>query len=1115
MRVLIDLQACQSPGGSVRGVGRYSMALCRALLNDRRGHEVWVAVNAAMPASAAGIRDALADLLPADRVVSWSGLRPTQAIDPANHARAAISQRLREDFFEKLGVDVVLTMSMVDGYGDDVVTSVRKGSSALQAAIVFDLIPLHLPDVYLSRPGARAWYGEKLKHLAACDVLLGISNYATTDAVASLGVAPSRVSTISAAVGGEFRPTAGARAAGCAKLGIARPFVMYAGGFDERKNLVRLIEAYASLPPSLRSTHQLVLVGSIGAAEKQTLQKVSISLGLPNDAVVFTGFVSDRELIGLYNATSLYVFPSTHEGFGLPALEAMSCGAIVVGSNTTSLPEVIDFEPALFDPYSVEAIASAMVKGLTDERFRAEMRTHGLKQAKRFSWERSAQLAWSALEAAHDSPPRALGDRRQPQDVAHALRVAVIASGPVDAKAMTVEVGMGGTSVELFAQNGASGGPSMASFVPDEFDHVIVQVKDDVETARSLLAVRGHPATLWLETEEVTVLTDALEALDPALLRRALYGWGGYSALVGANEAAASKTLPADVLEFLDPCWRVRRKGDTSVGRPVGEMLASYADMPQVRTLDPQHFGQLAAALEINERTPGRLRSLFVDISNLVVTDAKTGIQRVVRHVLMELLTRPPEGFRVEPVYLVRGEGFRYARAFTVGLVHTEATPGDDAPVAFAPGDVFLGLDLAAHLVPHHRDVFVDMRAAGVPVYFVVYDILPLLRPDCFDEAGLPTFRAWYEAIADLADGIVTISRTVADEFKQWLDQALPARGTALKLGWFHLGADLAPGASSGQTSAAGGDPSSASFLMVGTIEPRKGHAQALAAFELLWDRGMDARLVIIGKPGWRMDPLIRRLRQHPEAGKRLVWLERADDDELVAMYHGSAALLAASEGEGFGLPLIEAAQYGLPIIARDLPVFREVAGAHAVYFDGLAPEAIADAVTLWLQDAASGRVVSSTEMPWITWRQATAQLVDVVVGGGWSDAWRSDGRRCFLASDYRADATTGVLDRQRRLSTTSAGLLYGTPPFSATAGSYVVSVHGQYLGDDGKAWVDVVTTRGTWRVARADLGRGNAKLAELRVELREDASDVEVRVMVDGQVAIAFDRVDVVPRAD
>jgi glycosyltransferase involved in cell wall biosynthesis len=174
------------------------------------------------------------------------------------------------------------------------------------------------------------------------------------------------------------------------------------------------------------------------------------------------------------------------------------------------------------------------------------------------------------------------------------------------------------------------------------------------------------------------------------------------------------------------------------------------------------------------------------------------------------------------------------------------------------------------------------------------------------------------------------------------------------------------------------------SFLMVGTLEPRKGHAQALAAFDLLWEQGIDANLVIVGKHGWMVDQLAERLSTHPEREQRLHWLAGISDEMLLKLYAGSSALLAASEGEGFGLPLIEAAQHDIPIIARDLAVFREVAGEHAFYFHGLAPADLAHALADWLALQRAGTAPASTGMPWLTWDQSAQQVLDAVVRGHW-----------------------------------------------------------------------------------------------------------------------------------
>jgi glycosyltransferase involved in cell wall biosynthesis len=170
------------------------------------------------------------------------------------------------------------------------------------------------------------------------------------------------------------------------------------------------------------------------------------------------------------------------------------------------------------------------------------------------------------------------------------------------------------------------------------------------------------------------------------------------------------------------------------------------------------------------------------------------------------------------------------------------------------------------------------------------------------------------------------------------------------------------------------------SFLTVATIEPRKGHAQTLAAFEILWSEGMDVNLVFVGKQGWNVEPLIERVRAHSELGKRLFWLEAITDGYLKNVYSTCTCLLATSIGEGFGLPLIEAAQHKLPVIARDIPVFREVAGAHAFYFLGINPKDLSDAIKHWMLLYDKKKHPKSDDMPWLTWKQSTAQLLEKIL---------------------------------------------------------------------------------------------------------------------------------------
>ncbi|RZL90839.1 MAG: hypothetical protein EOP73_29100, partial [Variovorax sp.] len=212
----------------------------------------------------------------------------------------------------------------------------------------------------------------------------------------------------------------------------------------------------------------------------------------------------------------------------------------------------------------------------------------------------------------------------------------------------------------------------------------------------------------------------------------------------------------------------------------------------------------LAAAIAFNRPRAGP-RQLLVDVSALLLDDLKTGIQRVVRRLLLALVGEPPPGYRVEPVFTPGANcGYRYARQFGLALAGA-AGPGtggglalEDTPLDLHPGDIFFGLDLYLSGTAQNEQALQAMRARGVAFYFCMYDVLPLLRPDAFPFGTEQHFGAFLRTVHRVADGVLCISRAVADELAGWIEAEglAPQRaGRPLQLGWFHLGADIDGGA--------------------------------------------------------------------------------------------------------------------------------------------------------------------------------------------------------------------------------------------------------------------------------------------------------------------------------
>lgn len=389
------------------------------------------------------------------------------------------------------------------------------------------------------------------------------------------------------------------------------------------------------------------------------------------------------------------------------------------------------------------------------------------------------------------------------------------------------------------------------------------------------------------------------------------------------------------------------------------------------------------------DHPPVRKKHLLVDLSELVKSDIGTGIQRVARSIFQELLKNPPEGYEVLPVYLKSPtDEFMYGYKYLAKIQKIKPLFRDSVVDALS-GDIFLGLDLN-HSASYKVNFFEIMRARGCLVYFVVYDVLPLtLSVDYFNSRVREAHHRWVNLLSS-QNGVLCISRTVADEFSKTLTVYSPKRKSLLKIGWFHLGADISAFPSKGVPKNAEAILSKLqmrqTFLMVGTIEPRKRHLDVLSAFDTLWQQGVDVNLVIVGGlGGWNVDLIVKLINAHQENEKRLFWLKGPSDEYLDKIYLASDCLIAASIGEGFGLPIIEAAKHGISIIARDIPVFREVAGKSALYFSNNVENDLVKCIQHWL---AHEKHQNAATIACLTWAQSTQQLVNVMINNDWYSEW-------------------------------------------------------------------------------------------------------------------------------
>lgn len=370
-------------------------------------------------------------------------------------------------------------------------------------------------------------------------------------------------------------------------------------------------------------------------------------------------------------------------------------------------------------------------------------------------------------------------------------------------------------------------------------------------------------------------------------------------------------------------------------------------------------------------------RRLYVDVSVISKHDAGTGIQRFVRAVASQMLADPPAGWQVVMVGATRKRAYH-----PVSWPDRLAPPGKDA-IEARPGDVFLGLDFALDTVRFHQDQLAAFKRQGGRLWFVMYDLLPAQRPDWFSDKMVVRYRKWLGVLAALADGFCCISSPVEDELRRELVRSYALdhgfRSLVLPMGWDLAGSQPSTGIPAQfdvLLRQLAGQPTA---LMVGTLEPRKGHADVLAAFELLWGQGQQVNLVIVGRPGWKTEQLQAALRDHAQAGSRLFWLPDASDEALGALYEACNGVIAASFAEGFGLPVVEALGHGKPVLARALPVFLLHQARGVQYFDvDATPAALAKSVQEWL--AATWDLAPVAPAGIVTWADTTRAILAALV---------------------------------------------------------------------------------------------------------------------------------------
>lgn len=366
---------------------------------------------------------------------------------------------------------------------------------------------------------------------------------------------------------------------------------------------------------------------------------------------------------------------------------------------------------------------------------------------------------------------------------------------------------------------------------------------------------------------------------------------------------------------------------------------------------------------------------IFFDMSKVCLYDKGTGIQRVVKSIFFALKAiEEQRNFVVVPVFATFfSKGYSLLQCETIGnnLKFTNLRKYIEPRV----GDVFLSFENEFNSQASLRKVFLSYKKNGCRIILGVHDILPITIPTCWPPGYTESFQNWLMSSLDYAD-FICVSKYTQQQLDEWIKKHTNKQVMTTH---FCLGSNFSKiclDLKNFESSLKKLIPEGLTFLMVGTLEPRKKHLFVIKAFEHLWKLKIAVNLIIVGKKGWMIDELTKYIANHSQKNRRLFYFDKVSDTDLTYFYMTSDALIAASLDEGFGLPLIEAASFNLPIIARDIPVFREVAKNSAFYFQSDSSEGFSREVLHWINLKKSDSIPKSNNLEYLTWSQSCEELL-------------------------------------------------------------------------------------------------------------------------------------------
>ena len=397
-KILLDLQALEGES-SFRGIGRWTLNHSLELLKNKPNDvEVFILLN-----DSSDKISEIENKYQNEKIITYSlpiSLKNNQKnwfdFNLVNKNRIIVSELLREYAISCLNPDFVLIYSYFDSYFS--LSSINEYSFLPTGIILYDFIPMHYRNEYLS--GWREdWYKRKISFLKDDFLCLCISDFVRDEAKSIIKNCENifSVDTATSDFWKKIEISEDEKKSFFKKYGIEKPFILYSGGIDHRKNVRKLIESFAKHDISSLGVSLFIVCGK-DESGANSLRDYSKKLGLSEKEINFATFVSDEDLRYFYNLCKLFVFPSLDEGFGLTPLEAMCCSAPVIASNRASIPQVVGDNEALFDPTSISSIAEKIKKAISEHDFYNKLLENSKVQSKKFTWKNTADKTWKYIK---------------------------------------------------------------------------------------------------------------------------------------------------------------------------------------------------------------------------------------------------------------------------------------------------------------------------------------------------------------------------------------------------------------------------------------------------------------------------------------------------------------------------------------------------------------------------------------------------------------------------------------------------------------------------------------------------------------------------------------------